>query len=122
MTSVEQPAAQVTVELSGSAKEDAHAVFGVLHTVYSSDRAPDDVPQEPDAERPTVWAATFDTSGLRGRPDPVRLSAPVTVTLQGGYQAVDGLRSTLSSAFAVQMVGTAAGDQEQEVQLKLATR
>ena len=126
MTSAEQSAheaATVVVELSGSAPADAHAVFGVLHTAYASDRAPDDMPQEPDGGgRTTVWTAAFDTTDVREQPRPVALGAPVTAVLQGGYRAVDGLRVTLSSAFAVNVVGTSSGDQEQEVQLRLASR
>ncbi|WP_329454336.1 hypothetical protein [Streptomyces sp. NBC_01497] len=126
MTSTEpsaHTAAEVAVELTGSAPADAHAVFGVLHTAYASDRDRGDTPQAPDSGgRTTVWSATFDTTDRREEPRPVELGAPVTAVLQGGYQAVEGLCGTLSSAFAVRVVGTSSGDQEQEVQLRLASR
>ncbi|GAA3714041.1 hypothetical protein [Streptomyces tremellae] len=122
MTSTEpsaNPDAEVAVELTGSAPEDAQAVFGVLHSAYASDRDRDDAPSGSGA---TVWAATFDTAARHGDAHPVPLGAPVTAVLQGGPQAVHGVRSTLESAFAVRIVGTSSGDQEQEVQLRLATR
>ncbi|MEW2544281.1 hypothetical protein AB0910_00640 [Streptomyces sp. NPDC047002] len=126
MTSTEpsaHPAAEVAVELTGPAPEDAQAVFGVLHSAYASDRDRDDAPSGAGAEgRTTVWTATFDTAAPHGDARPVALGAPVTAVLQGGPQAVDGVRSTLESAFAVRIVGTSSGDQEQEVQLRLATR
>jgi hypothetical protein len=117
--SAEQHTEQVAVALSGGAKEDAHTVFGALRTAYSCDRASDDVPQHVPGRRPTVWTATFDVDGTAAEPRPAHLTAPVTATLQGGYTAVDHLRTALASAFAVEVVGTAAGDQEEEVQLRL---
>ena len=46
-------------------------------------------------------------------------SGPVTAELQGGPVAVERLRRTLSAAFAVEAAGSAAGDQEVDVQLRL---
>ncbi|TXL85650.1 hypothetical protein [Streptomyces sp. IB2014 016-6] len=128
MKSTREPAAahgidaEVTVELSGCETEDAHAVFGALRTVFASDRAPDDRPQEVTGARPTVWSSTFDVSEVRRKAGPTRLSRPVTADVQGGYWAVAKLQEELTGAFAVQVLGTAAGDQEQEVQLRLDTR
>ncbi|MFJ4922782.1 hypothetical protein [Streptomyces sp. NPDC088725] len=119
MNSADQPASQVEVSLSGKAKEDAHAVFGALNTAFASDRAADDAPQDIPGERPTVWTSTFDVSDVRSKPRPTRLTESVTATLQGGYTAVNSLHQALSSAFAVRVVGTASGDQEEEVQLRL---
>ncbi|MFI5756256.1 hypothetical protein [Streptomyces sp. NPDC051569] len=107
------------VALSGRVKEDARAVFGALGTAFASDRAADDIPQDVAGNRPTVWTATFDVSDAHTKPGPANLTQPVTVTLHGGYQAVDSLRKALTSAFAVRVVGTASGDQEEEVQLRL---
>ncbi|AXG81557.1 hypothetical protein [Streptomyces paludis] len=125
MNSTRQPAAEVVVALTGGVKEDAREVFGALRSAYGCDRAAEDVPNEvPGAgDRPTVWIATFDASDVRARPPrPARLTAPVVATLQGGYAAVDSLRGSLASAFAVREVGTAYGDQEEEVQLRLESR
>ncbi|WP_405608431.1 hypothetical protein OG292_03395 [Streptomyces sp. NBC_01511] len=128
MNSTQEPTAahgadtEVTVEISGCETEDAHAVFGALRTVFASDRASDDRPREVAGARPTVWSSTFDVSEVRERARPTRLSEPVTADVQGGYWAVARLREELTAAFAVQVLGTAAGDQEQEVQLRLATR
>ena len=58
----------------------------------------------------------------RPRPSPAGSPRPVLVSLQGGYWAVDELCKGLESAFAVHILGTAAGDQEKEVELRLETR
>jgi hypothetical protein len=122
VNSADQPAAEVVVALSGELKEDAHTVFGVLGTAFASDRAPDDAPQDVAGGRPAVWTATFNVSDVGTEPGPAQLTAPITATLQGGYTAVDSLRRTLASAFAVRVVGTASGDQEEEIKLRLASR
>ncbi|MFD5753487.1 hypothetical protein [Streptomyces sp. NPDC127033] len=114
--------AEVVVALTDGAKEDAHAVFSALRTAYSCDRAADDRPQAVPGVRPTVWIATFDTTEARRDPGATRLTAPVVATLQGGYSAVDHVRETLASAFSVRVVGTASGDQEEEVQVRLESR
>lgn len=110
------------MELSGCRPEDAHVVFGTLRTLFASDRASDDRPQEVTGARPTVWSSTFDVSEVRQQADPARLSGPVTADVQGGYWSVAKLQEGLTGAFAVEVLGTAAGDQEQEVQLRLDTR
>ncbi|MGC5363478.1 hypothetical protein ACPXCE_17645 [Streptomyces sp. DT24] len=112
----------VTVSLSGCAEGDAQTVFAVLSTSFASDRAPEDVPHEESRSHPTVWAATVDVSRTKAVAGPATLSAPVTVEAQGGYWAVDRLRQHLADAFTVRVIGTAAGDQEQEVRLRLESR
>ncbi|WP_328584320.1 hypothetical protein [Streptomyces sp. NBC_00370] len=119
MSNAEQSATEVAVQLGGQAKEDAHTVFAVLGTAFASDRAADDVPQDVPADRQAVWTATFDVADVRGEAAPAELSSPVTATLQGGHKAVDALHAALTSAFSVRVVGTAAGDQEEEVTLRL---
>ncbi|MFD4481234.1 hypothetical protein ACFWPU_34660 [Streptomyces sp. NPDC058471] len=47
------------------------------------------------------------------------LAGPVTADLQGSPVAVDRLRATLESAFVVSANGTASGDQEVQLQLRL---
>lgn len=113
------PSAQVAVVLDSCDKDDARIVLEALQASFPSDREPGDVPQDADEGRPSVWTATFDVSRTLGLAGPARLSEPVTVTAQGGYRAVDRLREGLAEAFAVRVVGTAAGDQEQEAQLRL---
>lgn len=117
-----QPGTQVLVEVSGSDERDAQAVFEALRASFASDRGPDDVPHEAVPDHPTVWAGTFDVGAITGTAQPPRLTAPVTLDVQGGYHAVDRLRTTLASAFRVRVVGTASGDQENEVQLRLENR
>lgn len=118
----QQPGTEVLVEVSGCPEADAQAVFKTLCASFASDRATDDTPHRVLADHPTVWAATLDTSARTGTPRPPRLTAPVTLDVQGGYHAVDLLRTGLSSTFAVHLVGAASGDQENEVQLRLENR
>ncbi|MFJ2957824.1 hypothetical protein [Streptomyces sp. NPDC087270] len=116
------PSAQVAVVLDSCVKEDAVAVLAALQASFPSDRAEDDKPVDTEGGHPTVWTATFDVSRTLGLADPGRLSEPVTITAQGGYLAVDRLREGLAEAFSVRVVGTAAGDQEQEARLRLENR
>jgi hypothetical protein len=112
-------AAHVAVTLDSCCKEDAQAVLGALQGSFRSDRAAGDVPADPPGGEPIVWSATFDVSHTLGAPAPGRLTEPVTVTAQGGYHAVDLLREGLAQGFAVSVLGTASGDQEQEVTFRL---
>ncbi|AJP00477.1 hypothetical protein TU94_01975 [Streptomyces cyaneogriseus subsp. noncyanogenus] len=109
---------QLTVTLSGGGIDDARAVVRALEGVFG---APDDLPAD---ERATVRTATFrapDSPGTAGAPpaETGRLSAPVTVTVQGSPQAVAAASETLSRAFSAREEGAASGDQEQERQLLL---
>lgn len=123
MASPERSAVQVVVALSGHSKEDADAVFGVLHACYPSGPASDAPPPREEAEgHPTVWSATFEVSGARQEPVPTSLGAPLTADLQGGPRQVEQLRDVLATAFAVQDEGRAAGDQERELHLRLESR
>ncbi|MFJ4963234.1 hypothetical protein EES43_01140 [Streptomyces sp. ADI96-02] len=113
---------EVLVSLSRCDQKDARTVFDVLGSAFSSDRPAADTPVEAAGPRPTVWATTVDVTEPQAVAEPVRLSGPVTVDAQGGYWAVDRLRDHLTGAFAVSVVGTAAGDQEQEVRMRLENR
>lgn len=113
------PGTQLTVTLSpkGGAA-DARAVVKALESAFG---APDEVPAD---DRATVHTATFAADaggrapeGARGAAD--RLSAPVTVTVQGSPDAVRRASKTLAGAFTAHDQGTASGDQEQETQLLL---
>jgi hypothetical protein len=112
----------VTVSLTGSVQEDAATVFGVLRTAFPTDRPADGVPHEQPGDRPPVWSADFDPTEERIPTGPTSLDGSVSATLQGGYLAVDRLREALSGSFAVQEQGTASGDQEKEVDLRLRTK
>ncbi|MFF4172238.1 hypothetical protein [Streptomyces sp. NPDC001744] len=113
----------VTVQLSDCDREDARAVFGVLDGVYRlEDMAAPDSSAET-APAPTVWTATFDTAGGPHRDvRPARLSAPVGVTLTGGYRAVGEVEKTLATGFEVRSLRAVSGDQETEARLLLASR
>ncbi|MFF3290352.1 hypothetical protein [Streptomyces sp. NPDC003023] len=116
-----QEATAVAVTLSGCSREDADAVFRTLTRSFESDRAAGDSPQYVSEGHMTVWAATFDVSKPHEDAEPVRLAAPVTAELQGGYWAVDRMQATLAAAFELEEEGMAAGDQEKDVQLRLSS-
>ncbi|MFE7704905.1 hypothetical protein ACFU6I_03640 [Streptomyces sp. NPDC057486] len=113
---------EVSVAISGCAKDDARTVFDVLRAAFATDRALADVPQDLAGNRPTVWTMTVDVSEALVVSGPVALDKPVKVDVQGGYWAVEELRRHLADAFAVQVVGTVSGDQEEEVRLRLESR
>lgn len=113
------PTAEVAVTLDSCCKEDAAAVLAALQASFPSDRASEDAPADAPNGRPIVWSATFDVSRTVGLAPPGHLSEPVTLTAQGGYHAVDRLREGLEEAFSVRVVGTASGDQEEEVRFRL---
>ncbi|MFD7716361.1 hypothetical protein [Streptomyces sp. NPDC059814] len=113
---------EVSVVLSGCAKDDAGTVFDVLRAAFATDRASVDVPQDVTGKQPTAWVATVDVAEERVVSGSVELAAPVTVDAQGGYWAVERLRHSLAGAFAVRVVGTVSGDQEEEVRLRLASK
>ncbi|MDV7220982.1 hypothetical protein [Streptomyces prunicolor] len=111
-----------TVSLTGASKEDAATVFGVLRTAFPTDRPSDDVPQEQPGDRTAVWTAEFEPTQEWIPTDPIPLEGSVSATLQGGYVAVDQLREALDVTFAVDERGTASGDQEKELDLRLTTK
>ncbi|MFF0502200.1 hypothetical protein ACFYUH_01165 [Streptomyces fimicarius] len=113
---------EVVVSLGRCDTQDARTVFDVLATASASDHPMGETPAPVSGPRPTAWVTTVDVSGPRSVVTPARLTAPVTVDAQGGYWAVDRLRTHLTGAFVVSVVGTAAGDQEQEVRLRLESR
>ncbi|MFD0019684.1 hypothetical protein [Streptomyces sp. NPDC058382] len=110
---------EVSVVVSGCEKDDAGTLFDVLRAAFTTDRASVDEPQDVTGKRPTAWVATVNVAEERTVSGDVRLGGPVTVDVQGGYWAVDRLRKSLTGAFAVQVVGTVSGDQEEEVRLRL---
>ncbi|MFJ7947616.1 hypothetical protein ACIQ6K_28790 [Streptomyces sp. NPDC096354] len=113
---------EVAVAVSGCSKDDARMVFDVLRAAFTTDRASVDVPQDLGGKRPTVWNVTVDVSEARVVSGPIAIDRPVTLDVQGGYWAVDELRRHLADAFAVQVVGTVSGDQEEEVRLRVESR
>ncbi|GAA2567440.1 hypothetical protein GCM10010304_00550 [Streptomyces roseoviolaceus] len=108
---------QLTVTLSGGGTDDARTVVRVLEGTFG---APDELPAD---ENATVHMATFGDSeaGFAGSAaaSGERLTAPVTVTVQGAPEAVRRASDTLTRAFTARDDGVASGDQEQERQLLL---
>ncbi|MFD0548295.1 hypothetical protein ACFQ0X_03315 [Streptomyces rectiviolaceus] len=108
----------VQVVLGECSAADADAVFGVLRAHFPSDRG-EDAPHRTEQPRPAVWTGGFLAARSPGSVRGVLLAGPVTADLQGGPVAVDRLRATLESAFVVTGAGSASGDQEVQVQLRL---
>ncbi|MCQ6553462.1 hypothetical protein NPS70_09675 [Streptomyces sp. C10-9-1] len=119
MNTAQEREEPVVVTLTGCSSEDADAVFRALGRSYSSDRAAHETPRYVSEGHATVWTTTFDVAHPRGAPEPVRLAAPVTAELQGGYWAVDRMAEALATSFDVRQEGMDAGDQEKDVQLRL---
>src|SRR4051794_37797724 len=89
---------ELTVTLSGGSAADARTVVQALEPAFG---APDERPADDGA---TVHTATFADGSGDGSPegtsgDAGRLSAPVTVTVQGTPKAVEKASATLSRAF-----------------------
>ncbi|MFI6288327.1 hypothetical protein ACIBCM_26865 [Streptomyces sp. NPDC051018] len=124
MNRTDEHAEPVTVTISGCTKEDAHTVFQVLRRSYACDRAAADRPEYVSEGHTTVWTATFDVSDTvpGGGAGPVSLTDAVEAEMQGGYWAVDRMTEALAASFDVRQEGTAAGDQEKDVQLRLVSR
>jgi hypothetical protein len=112
----------VSVEISGCSKEDARIVFDALCTCFESDRAAEDVPQQLHETRPMVWLGTFEVTDAHTCPPPARLSSSVEADAQGGYWAVERLRTTLDSLFLVHDLSAASGDQERELHVVLKSK
>ncbi len=112
----------VSVEISGYSKEDARIVFDALCACFESDRGPEDVPEQLHETRPMVWLGTFEVTDAQKCPPPARLSSPVEADAQGGYWAIERLRTTLDSLFTVHDLASASGDQERELHVVLESR
>ncbi|MEU1510951.1 hypothetical protein ABZ490_02160 [Streptomyces sp. NPDC005811] len=112
----------VSLEISGCSKEDARIVFDTLCACFESDRGPDEVPQQLHETRPMVWLGTFEVTETHACPAPARLSSSVEADAQGGYWAIERLRSTLDSMFSVRDLASASGDQERELHVLLESR
>ncbi|MGW2717837.1 hypothetical protein [Streptomyces sp. 75] len=112
----------VSLEISGCSKEDARIVFDTLCACFESDRGPEEVPQQLHETRPMVWLGTFEVTDAHQCPAPGRLSSTVEVDAQGGYWAIERLRSTLDPLFTVRDLSSASGDQERELHVILESR
>ena len=112
----------VSVEISGYSKEDARIVFDTLCACFESDRRADEVPQQLHETRPMVWLGTFEVTEAHECAAPARLSSPVEADAQGGYWAIERLRTTLDSLFSVRDLSSASGDQERELHVLLESR
>ncbi|MDX2548541.1 hypothetical protein ACOT81_39825 [Streptomyces sp. WI04-05B] len=109
---------QLTLTISGGTAADAQTVVRALESAFGpADESPGD-----DDGHSTVHTAAFTvgTESLApGHPTTTRLSAPVTVTVQGTPTAVRCAGDTLTGTFTAQDRGSVSGDQEQERQLLL---
>ncbi|GLP65485.1 hypothetical protein TUSST3_21050 [Streptomyces sp. TUS-ST3] len=112
----------VSLEISGCSAEDARIVFDTLNACFESDRGEEDVPQQLHETRPMVWMGTFEVTETRSCPPPAQLASSVEADAQGGYWAIEQLRTTLDSMFTVRDLASASGDQERELHVRLESR
>ncbi|MEW2413152.1 hypothetical protein AB0953_05450 [Streptomyces sp. NPDC046866] len=115
---------EVTVVVSDCAEEDARTVFAALGEAFTAEKSALPRSGGAAAGAATVWTSVYDVADPRGRAGqtPARLAHPVTLEAQGGYRAVDRVLAELDSAFVIDAVGTAAGDQEKDVHVRLHGR
>ncbi|GAA2260547.1 hypothetical protein GCM10010145_31680 [Streptomyces ruber] len=138
MSTSRQPLYQVQVVLSDCLAQNASRIFDALCAHFVSDRCTGEELHQSQAEpdRPTVWSGTFELpddpadevsgegSGApsgsgSGRAHPGPLSGSVSLDAQGSPKAVHRLKEVLEETFLVTEVGTIAGDQEVQLQLRL---
>ncbi|MEU3775792.1 hypothetical protein AB0F11_21745 [Streptomyces sp. NPDC032472] len=114
---------EVTVVISDCAEEDARVVLAALGGAFTTEKSTPR-PGTGAASATTVWTSVYDVADAHGRAaqSPARLAHPVTLEAQGGYRAVDRVLAELDSAFVIDAVGTAAGDQEKDVHVRLHGR
>ncbi|MFC7304067.1 hypothetical protein ACFQVC_07545 [Streptomyces monticola] len=124
----------VTVLVSNCGPHDARTVLGRLASVFPERAAADQVavpaedsPAPGASERPTVWTADLDAgasaeppaSGAPPQAAKEGIEGTVDVSVQGAPQDVATVRAALADAFSVRDSRAAAGDQEQDVELRL---
>lgn len=121
VTETQKEATQVSVQLSDCGTDDVRAVFAMLSAVFDCDREPIEA-HWASADRPEICSAQFDVARRCGGPEPTALDGTVAAELQGPPLAVHRLREALAGAFAVREERSAAGDQEQQLWLRLESR
>ncbi|MEU2392692.1 hypothetical protein [Streptomyces sp. NPDC007369] len=111
---------EVTVVVSDCAEEDARAVFAALDAAFTAEEAT----RPRSGTGATVWTSAYDVAAPAEPtpPAPAPLAHQVSVEAQGGYRAVDRVVAVLDSAFVIDTVGTAAGDQEKDIHLRIHGR
>ncbi|WP_405886071.1 hypothetical protein OG762_02050 [Streptomyces sp. NBC_01136] len=110
----------VQVVLDACSAADADTVFRALDTRFMSEGG-GDAPRQDTTAHPDTWTGAFLVSRSAALPPDLSLAGSVTADLQGGPVAVNRLRETLASAFAVQVSGSTSGDQEVDIQLRLTS-
>ncbi|MGW8376724.1 hypothetical protein [Streptomyces sp. ODS28] len=116
-----EPTEEVSVQVSGCHKEDAQTLFAVLGGAYACDREQGREPEETPGPHHTVWSSAYEVGEPKRHPEPTVLQGTVTADVQGAPRAVSRVKDTLGEAFAVRVEGLTAGDQEQELRLRLET-
>ncbi|MCX5205289.1 hypothetical protein OG897_28005 [Streptomyces sp. NBC_00237] len=111
----------VQVVLSDCAADDATAVLGALGSGFAPGRPSDSPGRSPDTGSDT-WTESFAAAEPPASLSGTELKGGVTAELQGAPVAVGRVREALASAFAVEERGSASGDQEVDLQLRLTTR
>lgn len=109
----------VQVVLDTCSASDADTVLRTLSTRFTAEHG-GETPRQDTSARPDTWTGTFLVSRGAALAADTSLTGPVTMELQGTPVAVDRLRGALASAFAVQVSGSSSGDQEVDLQLRVA--
>ncbi|MFJ4833409.1 hypothetical protein ACIP79_26395 [Streptomyces sp. NPDC088747] len=108
----------VQVVLGDCSVADADTVFRALGSRFASERGDDTPAQRSDTE-PDTWTSAFLVPESAAPLSGTILAGSVTADLQGGPVAVSRMRAALASGFAVEATGSASGDQEVDLQLRL---
>ncbi|KNE78943.1 MULTISPECIES: hypothetical protein [Streptomyces] len=120
--STEQRPTHVSVQLTDCARDDAQAVFAALGRAFPLVVEPAGHGAGATDGRPTVWSTTVDVARSGGHVDGGPLTGAVIADLSGGYQAVGKVREALEECFHAEDKGSASGDQEMEIRLRITPR
>lgn len=118
----QQRPTHVSVQLTDCAREDADAVFAALGTAFPLVADPAGHAPGSLNGRPTVWSTTVDVETPGEAPGGSGLAGAVIADLSGGYHAVGQVRRALENCFSTEDKGSASGDQEVEVRLRITPR
>ncbi|MEV8535493.1 hypothetical protein [Streptomyces sp. NPDC051211] len=110
--------AEVVVLATQCSEEAARVLLDVLERAFPASSAKEPAREPGPHGNASVWSTTVNAAGPpRTTGAAVRLEGTVRVGLQGGPRAVDRVLAALTDAFVVDGRGTAAGDQEKDVDL-----
>ncbi|MBW1602662.1 hypothetical protein JJV70_11190 [Streptomyces sp. JJ66] len=124
MTDVPEDVFHVGVHVSGCSREAAGTVFGALESAFPTGLLPAGrqvMTEGADGGGHMVWSVEVDTrrGGSGTVSAPAALPEPVVVDLDGPAHPVGLVKKVLTAAFDTEDHGTAPGEHEIEVRLRL---